>query len=98
MYRMWLLLIVVFVLNTNLNSSTPLDDYVNTPDPHFSWKLLQTYPSSTYTAYVLNMTSQQWMDGLILEVNIKIFNKFILFSSVILITTNLVALYDYYST
>jgi hypothetical protein len=43
--------------------ATPLDDYVNTPDPTFAWKLIQTYPSSTYTVYVLNMTSQKWLDG-----------------------------------
>lgn len=41
----------------------PLDDYVNTPDPNFSWKRLQTYPQTTYTLYVLNMTSQKWFDG-----------------------------------
>jgi hypothetical protein len=49
----------------NMSYSTPLDDYVNTPNPHFAWKLVETYPSSTYTVYILNMTSQQWMDGII---------------------------------
>ncbi|CAF3924773.1 unnamed protein product, partial [Adineta steineri] len=42
--------------------ATPLDEYVNTPDPVFSWRRIQTYPQSLYTFYVLNMTSQQWFD------------------------------------
>jgi hypothetical protein len=55
--------IVLFVTITNNCLATPLDDYVNTPDPMFSWKRLETYPQSTYTLYILNMTSQQWFDG-----------------------------------
>ena len=61
-----LLALIIFVLTINTNCSTPLDDYVNKPDPNFSWKLLQTYPSSTYTVYILNMTSQQWIDSAII--------------------------------
>jgi hypothetical protein len=51
-----------------MNCGTPLDDYVNKPDPAFAWKLIRTYPSPTYTVYVLNMTSQQWLDGIIVEI------------------------------
>ena len=95
-----LVLLVIFLLAISKNYSTPLDDYVNKPDPNFSWKLLQTYPSSTYTLYVLNMTSQQWIDGLIVKIEKK--SKFMIdvhhFSSFIFITITLVALYDYYST
>ena len=47
----------------NYCQATPLDDYVNTPDPMFSWKRLQTYPLPTHTIYILNMTSQRWFDG-----------------------------------
>jgi hypothetical protein len=61
MYRIVLLLVVVVSI-ISITSSTPLDDYVNTPDPNFSWKLIQTYPSSTDTVYILNMTSQQWLN------------------------------------
>lgn len=43
--------------------STPLDDYVNKPDPAFSWRITQTNPYSTYTVYILNLTSQTWFDG-----------------------------------
>ncbi|KAI8512511.1 hypothetical protein Bbelb_091500 [Branchiostoma belcheri] len=43
--------------------ATPLDDYVNKPDPHYSyhevleWRL----KGPGYTTYLLNMTSQQWL-------------------------------------
>lgn len=67
MYRI-LWLFVIFFSTINITSSTPLDDYVNTPDPNFSWKLLQTYPTSTCTVYILNMTSQRWIDGLIMKI------------------------------
>jgi hypothetical protein len=40
----------------------PLDDYVNATDPICSWKL-QTYPQPAQMVYVLNLASQQWMDG-----------------------------------
>jgi hypothetical protein len=55
--------VLVFGLLVNTGSLTPLDDYVNSPDSTFSWQRLQTYPRSTYTVYVLNMTSQKWMDS-----------------------------------
>lgn len=48
--------------------ATPLDDYVNIPDPMFSWKRLETYPQPSYTLYILNMTSQQWFDGKIITI------------------------------
>lgn len=62
MYRT-VFLFVIIVAMMDVSGSTPLDDYVNKPDPTFSWKLIRTYPSSTYTVYVLNMTSQTWFDG-----------------------------------
>lgn len=57
-------IILFFAWNSCLG--TPLDDYVNAPDLSFSWRRLQTYPYSTYTLYVLNMTSQRWFDGKVL--------------------------------
>jgi hypothetical protein len=65
MYRIMLLFVMIASI-INMNCGTPLDDYVNKPDPAFSWKVIQTYPSSTYTVYILNMTSQQWFDGIII--------------------------------
>ena len=55
--------VLIFVSLLNTCSLTPLDDYVNAPDPAFGWQRLETYPRPTYTVYVLNMTSQKWMDG-----------------------------------
>jgi len=66
MYRILLLFVTIATI-LNINYATPLDDYVNKPDPAFAWKLIQTYPSSTSTVYILNMTSQQWFDGITIE-------------------------------
>ncbi len=93
MYRIVLLFVMIASI-INMNYGTPLDDYVNKPDPAFAWKLIQTYPSPTYTVYVLNMTSQQWLDGIIVEIKKIFLNKIIFFFSFLFIATNLVALYD----
>jgi hypothetical protein len=63
MYSIQIGFVLIFISLLNRCSLTPLDDYVNTPDPTFSWQRLETYPRPTYTVYVLNMTSQKWMDG-----------------------------------
>ncbi|XP_071953962.1 autocrine proliferation repressor protein A-like [Antedon mediterranea] len=46
-----------------LAAGTPLDDYVNAPDSHYSYKLLSDYTVRVkgYTTYMLNMTSQKWL-------------------------------------
>ena len=41
--------------------STDLDDYVNTPDPAYSWSLANTIPGAGYTDYVLYIESQDWL-------------------------------------
>ncbi|MBI4892422.1 MAG: PhoPQ-activated pathogenicity-related family protein [Acidobacteria bacterium] len=43
------------------NTETALDRYVKTPDPAYQWKLVRTIPGQGYTAYVLDMTSQNWL-------------------------------------
>ncbi len=45
------------------SQSTPLDDYVRAPDPHFNWTVIQTYEEVDYVLYILNFTSQKWFDG-----------------------------------
>jgi len=50
-----LLSIIVFV------SSTPLDDYVNAPDPTYKWTLNNTIVDATFTTYIIELTSQTWM-------------------------------------
>jgi PhoPQ-activated pathogenicity-related protein len=39
---------------------TPLDRYIAAPDPSYQYKLLSTTAGDSETAYVLEMTSQQW--------------------------------------
>ena len=43
---------------------TPLDDYVNRDDPTYGYEVLDIYDDPDFTVHVLNMTSQQWMDGM----------------------------------
>jgi PhoPQ-activated pathogenicity-related protein len=40
--------------------ATALDRYVAAPDPSYSYKLLNTEAGDGYTAFLLEMTSQQW--------------------------------------
>ncbi|CAF1366345.1 unnamed protein product, partial [Rotaria sordida] len=42
--------------------ATPLDDYVNAPDPYFSWTIIETYEEPDYKLYIVNLTSQKWID------------------------------------
>jgi len=51
-----------FVLTASAygGGDTPLDRYVAALDPHYHYALLNTTATDTYTAYVLEMTSQQW--------------------------------------
>jgi hypothetical protein len=60
-----MLLFIMFTLIVNVNCANYLDKYVTHWDFTCTSKLLQTYPSSTYTVYVLNMTSQTWLNGII---------------------------------
>jgi PhoPQ-activated pathogenicity-related protein len=39
---------------------TGLDKYVQAPDPNYKYELVKAIPGEGYTAYVLEMTSQQW--------------------------------------
>jgi len=39
---------------------TALDRYVATPDPHFSYKLVNTMKGEQFTIFVLDMISQSW--------------------------------------
>ncbi|UJR29763.1 hypothetical protein I4U23_017311 [Adineta vaga] len=52
---------LVFII-VHSSQSTPLDDYVRAADPHFGWTLIQTYEEIDYKLYVLNFTSQKWLD------------------------------------
>jgi hypothetical protein len=56
-----LVLILLFIVNKC--DSTPLDDYVRAEDLHFGWTLIRTYEEHDYKLYILNFTSQKWLDG-----------------------------------
>lgn len=42
-------------------ADTALDRYVAAPDPHFSWKVVDTPSAPGVTAALIEMTSQQWL-------------------------------------
>ncbi|KAH3871994.1 hypothetical protein DPMN_035209 [Dreissena polymorpha] len=44
--------------------ATPLDDYVNRPDPTYSYEIIETLQGEGYTLYNINMTSQTWKPDL----------------------------------
>jgi hypothetical protein len=58
-----LILVAINLLFIGKSQSTPLDDYVRAPDPHFNWTVIQTYEQVDYVLYILNFTSQKWFDG-----------------------------------
>jgi len=55
--------LIIGLLCIGNSESTPLDDYVFANDTHFSWVVIQTYQEPDYDLYILNFTSQQWLDG-----------------------------------
>ena len=57
--REGLLYLVLFAYLTP-GWATPLDDYVNKPDPTYEYKILSKVRGVTHTLYTLNMTSQSW--------------------------------------
>ena len=48
------------VVAEELPAKTALDDYVNTPDDSYSWKVVSTKQVRGGTAVVIDMTSQTW--------------------------------------
>lgn len=42
-------------------SETALDRYVHAPDAAYRWELARTIPGQGYTAFVLDVTSQNWL-------------------------------------
>lgn len=64
--RIILCTLSVFVF-LNHTLSTPLDDYVNQPDSHFKYELIKTYELEGYKLFILNMTSQKWLDETLVQ-------------------------------
>ncbi len=51
---------MLFAATAFAGEETALDRYVAAPDPNYRYELVNTIPGVGYTAYVLEMTSQQW--------------------------------------
>lgn len=61
---MLLRVVLVWGLLRTLAAGTPLDDYVNAPDPHYEYRDLgKPFRGADYTTHFLNMTSQKWLNG-----------------------------------
>ena len=58
-----LLLGLLVCMVAELTGATPLDDYVNRYDPHYSYKKIDEFRGLGYTLYTINMTSQKWKTG-----------------------------------
>jgi hypothetical protein len=59
----FLVVVVAELLLFDKCQSTPLDDYVHAPDPYMNWTVIDKYELSDYDLYILNFTSQKWLDG-----------------------------------
>jgi hypothetical protein len=55
--------VVIAALCIGNSESTPLDDYVHANDSYFAWTVIKTYQQPDYDLYILNFTSQKWLDG-----------------------------------
>ncbi|MFN7928158.1 MAG: PhoPQ-activated pathogenicity-related family protein [Blastocatellia bacterium] len=42
------------------SAKTPLDKYIEAPDPSYKYQLVSTIPGKGYTTFVIDMTSQTW--------------------------------------
>ncbi|EFA75636.1 PhoPQ-activated pathogenicity-related protein [Heterostelium album PN500] len=60
-YTLLFLSTLVLLGSIQYIQSTPLDDYVNAPDASYKWTLNNTIHATTYTAFILELTSQTWM-------------------------------------
>lgn len=53
---------IIVLLCIGCVHSTPLDDYVHANDSYFGWTVIKTYEQPDYNLYILNFTSQKWLD------------------------------------
>jgi PhoPQ-activated pathogenicity-related protein len=59
--RTLLVFLCAAALQAQNKGLTALDRYVAKPDPAYKWELVKTIPGQGVTAYVLGMTSQNWL-------------------------------------
>jgi len=63
MFKLLTLSVLVFA-RPQFVFATALDDYVKKPDANYKYSVVNTIKEKGYTAYVLDMTSQAWRNGL----------------------------------
>jgi len=63
MFKLLTLSVLVFA-RPQFVFATALDDYVKKPDANYKYSVVNTIKEKGYTAYVLDMTSQVWRNGL----------------------------------
>ncbi len=62
MFSRFVALVCPFLIMTV--GATPLDDYVNKPDPTYEYRDLgNPFKGDGFTSYFINMTSQTWLSG-----------------------------------
>ncbi|CAL1541763.1 unnamed protein product [Lymnaea stagnalis] len=61
MARVYLAVTTLFLGSFLGIGATPLDDYVNAFDPHYSYRFLNSTEFPNFSLHTLNMTSQKWL-------------------------------------
>lgn len=62
MMQVWKVVFLVAAVCLAVAYATPLDDYVNKPDPTYKWEVVNSVRGFNFTAYNVKLTSQTWMD------------------------------------
>ena len=62
-FTLVLSIVLVLLAFSSIFETTPLDDYVYAPDPHFNYTLISKQKIEGGTIYIYNFTSQKWYDG-----------------------------------
>ena len=59
---LWVCVLLPLLCLLAATSATPLDDYVNMPDPTYEYRDLgDPWRGDGYTSYFINLTSQMWL-------------------------------------
>ena len=66
------IIILLFIPLIAISQASVLDDYVAMPDSHYNWEVMDytlngSDFNANFTGYVLNMTSQKWLDETIID-------------------------------
>lgn len=67
-FNLGLVICIGVICSFGLVNSTPLDDYVNLPDPTYGYQLIKTYKLDNSRLFILNLTSQKWYDSKLMTI------------------------------